>query len=116
MPTMAAPLTLEKLMIPQQAKLPDLVWVTGKIHQILLQDKERFYIVTIDDGKKTTMLRFGDPYTGQNEKLSAENPMYSLIEKAFFENLAVEVGYRDFGFDPQAGIERIIIDRVSVLH
>jgi len=107
---------LEKLLTPQPNKIPDLAWVTGKVHQILLQDKERFYVVSIDDGKKTTIVRFGDPYSGVSDKLSADNPMYSLIEKAFFENLDVEVAFRDFGFDPQAGIERIIIDRVSVLH
>ena len=42
------------------------------------------------------------------------DPMYALIQQAYFQNQAVEFGVRDFGFDQQAGIERIIIDRVSV--
>jgi len=42
--------------------------------------------------------------------------MYSLLEKAFFQKESVYMGIRDFGFDPQAGIERIILDRVSVNH
>jgi hypothetical protein len=82
----------------------------------LLQGKERFYLVGVNDGKTTQFARFGDPYTGKSDVLSADDPMYSLIEKAFFENEEVELGVRDFGFDPQAGIERVIIDRVSVRH
>src|SRR4051794_38929341 len=116
MPTMTAPITLEKLLIPQPATIPSLKWVNGKIHQILLQDKEQFYVLGIDDGKSTQIVRFGDPYTGKSDKLSADNPMYSLMEKAFLQNLTVEIAVRDFGFDPQAGIERIIIDRVSICH
>ena len=116
MPTMTTP---ETVVVPQPAvvpTIPNLTWITGKIQQILLQNNEHFYVVTVNDGKKTLNARFGDPYTGKCDVLTAYNPMYSLIEKAFFQNLNVELGVRDFGFDPQAGIEKIIIDRVSVQH
>jgi len=116
MPTMIAPMTAEKILTPKPAAPPPLTWITGKIEQILLQDKEHFYVVTVNDGKKTVIARFGDPYTGKSDILTTGDPMYSLIEKAFFANYNVELGVRDFGFDPQAGVERIIIDRVSVYH
>ena len=114
MPTMTTP---EKIIVPQPvAKIPDLTWVAGKIEQILLQDKEHFYVVTVNDGKKTVICRFGDPYTGVCGVLTTADPMYTLIQEAYFQNQAVELGVRDFGFDKQAGIEKIIIDRVSVYH
>lgn len=113
MPTLTA---VERLAVPQPTAIPNLTWVAGKIEQILLQDKERFYVVAINDGSKTVMARFGDPYTGQSFILTADNPMYALIQQAYFHNQSVEIGVRDFGFDHQAGIEKIIIDRVSVHH
>ena len=113
MPTMTA---IEKLVVPQPANIPPLTWVSGKIEQLLLQDKERFYVVGVNDGKKTVFARFGDPYTGKSDVLSTGNTMYALIQQAYFQNQGVELGVRDFGFDPQAGIERIIIDRVTVHH
>jgi hypothetical protein len=63
------------------------------------------------DSKKSVILRFGDPYTGVCGAMTTDNTMYSLMEKAFFANITVEIGYRDFGFDSQAGIEKLIIDR-----
>jgi hypothetical protein len=42
--------------------------------------------------------------------------MYALIQEAYFQDLGVELGVRDFGFDPQSGIERLIIDRVTIHH
>jgi len=77
---------------------------------------EHFYVVTVNDGKKTVIAMFGDPYTGKTHVLTADNPMYALIQEAYFQNQTVELGVRDFGFDKQAGIEKIIIDRVSVYH
>ncbi len=113
MPTLTA---VERLVVPQPASIPNLTWIAGKIQQILLQDKERFYVVAVNDGTKTVIARFGDPYTGQSMILTADNPMYALIQQAYFQNQSVELGVRDFGFDPQAGVEKIIIDRVSVHH
>ena len=40
--------------------------------------------------------------------------MYSLMEKAFFANMTVEIGYRDVEYDAQAGVEKLIIDRCYV--
>lgn len=113
MPTVTTP---DKVAVPQPMTTPALTWVTGKIQQILLQDKERFYVVSVNDGKKVVSARFGDPYTGKSEPLSACDPMFSLIEKAFFAKEDVSLGVRDFGHDPQSGIDKIIIDRVSVYH
>jgi hypothetical protein len=42
--------------------IPTLTWISGKIHQILLQDKENFYVVTLEGGHQA---RFGDPYTAR---------------------------------------------------
>ncbi len=113
MPTLTTP---QAVTVPQPTTVPNLTWITGKIEQILLQDKEHFYVVTVNDGKKTVIARFGDPYTGKTDVLTMDNPMYALIQQAYFQNQIVELGVRDFGFDNQAGIEKIIIDRVSVHH
>lgn len=114
MPTMTA--VVSKPFVPDPATIPNLTWVSGKIQQILLQNKERFFVVTVNDGTRTVSTRFGDPYTGRSETLSADNPMYALLQEAYFRKENVELGVRDFGFDPQSGTEKIIIDRVSVHH
>lgn len=117
MPTLTVEKTaVEKLAVPAPATIPSLTWVTGKIQQILLQNKERFFIVVVNDGTKTVAARFGDPYTGKSELMTADNPMYALIQQAYFNKENVELGVRNFGFDPQAGIDKIIIDRVTVHH
>ena len=120
MPTPTMVESLNQLSIPQLHPIPKftppaLVWVTGKIKQMLNQEKEHFYVLTVNDGKKSVVLRFGDPYSGVCDVMTTSNTMYSLMEKAFFANMTVEVGYRDFGYDAQAGIEKLIIDRVYVL-
>ena len=48
--------------------------------------------------------------------MTADNPAFALIKDAFFAKRSVYLGVRDFGYDSQAGIERIIIERVSVYH
>ena len=77
MPTLTA---IDKPLVLTQTAIPNLTWVTGKIQQILLQNKEQFYGVSVNDGTKTVFARFGDPYTGKSEILSADNPMYALIQ------------------------------------
>jgi len=119
MPTLTVD-TLDKIVINQahpipKFTVPSLVWVSGKIKQILNQEKEHFYVLSVNDGRNSVIVRFGDPYTGTCGAMTADNPMYSLMEKAFFAGMTVEIGYRDFGNDPQAGIEKYIIDRVYVL-
>ena len=107
---------IAKPLVPIPVPIPNLTWVNGKIEQILLQNKERFFGVSVNDGAKTVFARFGDPYTGKSEVLTADNPMYALLQQAYFHKENVELGVRDFGFDPQSGIEKIVIDRVSVHH
>lgn len=115
MPTMTA-VVHKPVVVPTPSAIPNLTWVSGKIDQILLQNKERFFVVAVNDGSKTVLARFGDPYTGKSEVLTTDNPMYALIQEAYFHKENVELGVRDFGFDPQSGTEKIIIDRVSVHH
>ena len=115
MPTMTTP-TITVPHPPPLAKFPDLTWVTGTIEQILLQDKEHFYVVTVNTGKDTVICRFGDPYTGKCGVLTTADPMYALIQEAYFHNQTIELGVRDWGYDKQSGIENKIIDRVSVHH
>ncbi len=92
--------------------VPDLEWVTGTVTQILVQDKEEFYVVTVAN----RALRFGDPYTGNHIRVTADNPAFHLLMEAFFRGSAVEVGVRNFGHDPQSGIDKVVIDRVSLRH
>ena len=90
---------VEKVVVPQHTNIPALTWVTGKIEQILLQYKECFFVVAVNDGKKAVIARFGDPYTGQCEALTALDPMYVLLLEAYFHNQEVELGVRNYGFD-----------------
>jgi hypothetical protein len=94
--------------------IPQLEWLNGKISEILIQDKEQFYVITIYDGSKNHSLRFGDPHTGDPIQITADNPAYALLLEAFFRDHPLQVGVRDFGYDPQSGIEKIVIDRISV--
>ena len=97
------------------APLPDLVWVTGAVHQILVQPGEEFYVFSLREANGTTViLRIADPHTGRPLAVTSDNPIYDLLKDAYFRKLNVEVGYRDFGPDPQAGINKLCIDRVSV--
>jgi len=97
--------------------LPALIWVDGTVQQILVQPGERFYIFAIRDaGGNYLMLRIADPHTGAPlSDVTEDNLIYDLLKEAYFRNLMVEVGYRDFGPDPQAGINKLVIDRVSLI-
>jgi hypothetical protein len=60
-------------------------------------------------------LRIGDAHTGAPLiGVDAGNLIFDLMKEAYFRKLNVEVGYRDFGPDPQAGINNLCIDRVSL--
>ncbi len=100
----------------QPAALPQLTWVAGTVHQILIQPREQFYVFTVRDASnKTVIVRIADPYTGAPiASLTADNPIYDLMKTAYAEKLSIEVGYRDFGPDPQSGINKLCIDRVSL--
>jgi len=98
------------------APLPALTWVDGTVHQILVQPGERFYVFAIRDASNVTFfLRIADAHTGAPlHNVTADNLAYDLLKEAYMRNLNVEVGYRDFGPDPQAGINNLCIDRVSL--
>lgn len=100
----------------QPTALPQLNWVAGTVHQILAQPGEQFYVFAIRDASnKTVIVRIADPHTGAAVTgVTAENPLYDLLKMAYAGKLAVEVGYRDFGPDPQSGINKLCIDRVSL--
>jgi len=97
------------------AELRPLVWATGTIHQILVQPGEHFYVFALKQAAGTLILRIADAHTGAPMPgVTAGNPVYDLMKEAYFRNLSVEVGYRDFGPDPQSGINKLCIDRVSL--
>ncbi|HZI56316.1 MAG TPA: hypothetical protein VFF39_06050 [Verrucomicrobiae bacterium] len=101
--------------IMKPAELPALTWATGIVQQILVQPGEKFFVFSLRETKGTTViLRIADPHTGVPvSSVTSDNPIYDLLKEAFFRKLNVEVGYRDFGPDPQAGINKLCIDRVS---
>lgn len=96
------------------AVLPALAWATGTVHEILMQPGEQFYLFAIHQNNGTTMfLRIADPHTGAPIlNVTATNPIYDLMKEAYFRKLNVQVAYRDFGPDPQSGINKLCIDRV----
>ncbi len=102
--------------IMQPATLPPLVWASGTLHQVLVQPGEQFYVYALREANGTTVfLRIADPHTGAPlPGVTTDNLIYDLMKEAYFRQLTVEVGYRDFGPDPQAGINKLCIDRVSL--
>ena len=100
----------------QPASLPSLVWATGSVHQILVQPGEKFYVFALHQTNGTTvLLRLADPHTGTPiPSVTSDNPIFDLMKEAYFRKLTLEVGYRDFGPDPQSGINKLCIDRVNL--
>ena len=98
----------------QPAALPPLAWATGTVHEILMQPGEQFYLFSVKDAKGTTVfLRIADPHTGAPiNSVTTDNVLYDTLKEAYFRKLNVQVAYRDFGPDPQAGINKLCIDRV----
>ena len=96
------------------AALPALQWATGLLSEILVQPGESFYIFALRKTDNTTViLRIADPHTGAPlSPVAAGNLIFDLMKEAYLRKLQVEVGFRDFGPDPQAGINKIVIDRV----
>lgn len=104
---------LSTMMKPTE--LPAFVWAAGTVQQILVQPGEKFYVFAIRETKDTVFLRIADPHTGAPLAITSDNPIYDLLKEAYLRKLTVEVGYRDFGPDPQAGINKLCIDRVSLV-
>ncbi len=102
--------------IMQPASLPPLVWADGTVHQILVQPGEQFYVFALRESNGTTViLRIADAHTGAPlAGVTTDNLVYDLMKEAYFRQITVEVGYRDFGPDPQSGINKLCIDRVSL--
>jgi hypothetical protein len=101
--------------IMKPAELQPLVWAVGTVHQILAQPGENFYVFSIRESSGTVILRIGDAHTGAPiPAVNAGNPIFDLLKEAYFRKLTVEVGYRDFGSDPQSGMNKLCIDRVSL--
>lgn len=95
--------------------IPPLQWIDGRVGQILVQPKENYYSFSMrsDDGT-TTFVRICDPYTGAPAPVTTSSPDYDLLKEAYLRDLRVEVGVRNFGYDPQAGVQRNCVDRVSL--
>lgn len=98
----------------QPAALPVLVWAVGTVHEILMQPGEQFYLFSVRKADNTTVfVRIADPHTGAPiANVTSDNLLYDMMKTAYFQKLNVQVGYRDFGPDPQAGINKLVIDRV----
>lgn len=94
--------------------MPALAWVEGKIFEMLVQPGEKFYIFGVKPSTGTSVfLRIGDAHTGSPlSDVTAGNLVYDMMKEAYFRKLSVQVAYRDFGADPQAGIHNLCIDRV----
>ena len=108
-------MNLQQLSIEtQKIKLPALSWTAGTIHEILVQPGEEFYIFSIlQTNGSTVFLRIADPHTGSPIKfVSGDNLIYDIMKEAYFRKLNVQVAYRDYGPDPQSGINKLCIDRV----
>lgn len=97
------------------AQLPNLTWATGTVNQILVQPGENFYIFALKTTTNTILLRLADSTTGAPmSNVTTNNPIFNLMTEAYMRKLNVEVGYRDFGPDPQSGINKLCIDRISL--
>ena len=94
--------------------LPNLVWVVGTVHELLVQPGESFYVFAVQPASGSTVIvRIADPHTGAPlAGVTAGNLIYDTMKEAYFRKLSVQVAYRDFGPDPQAGINQLVIDRV----
>ena len=96
-------------------QVPSLSWATGSVSQILVQPGENFYIFALKTSTSTIFLRLADPHTGAPlTGVTSTNPIFDLMKEVYLRNSNVEVGYRDFGPDPQSGINNLCIDRVSL--
>jgi hypothetical protein len=114
MPRKSKVIKLDTIMQP--VSVPALVWATGTIYQVLVQPGERFYVFALRKSDGTNViLRIADAHTGMPlDGVTTGNLVYDLMKEAYFRKLTVAVGYRDFGLDPQSGINKLCIDRISL--
>jgi hypothetical protein len=90
------------------------MWVAGTVYEILVQPGEQFYVFAVKPAQGSgVILRIADAHTGAPmSSVTAYNLVYDLMKEAYFRKLNVQVAYRDFGLDPQSGINKLCIDRV----
>ena len=100
----------------QPVTLPPLSWATGTVRQILVQPGERFYVFALRESDGTTLiLRIAHAHTGLPlADVTTDNVLYDAMKEAYFRDLTIQVGFRDFGPDPQSGINKLCIDRISL--
>lgn len=112
--TMTPTLTSTLTAIPTPAVVPPLQWVAGTVHEILVQPGEFFYVFSVRPTSGTDVfVRIANAHNGAPlSNVNAVNLIYDTMKEAYFRNLQVQVGYRDFGPDPQAGINKLVVDRV----
>ena len=93
---------------------PPLVWVPGMVSQILVQPGEQFYVFMITPATGSPLiLRIADAHTGVSmSSVDTSNLIYDLMKEAYLRKLGIQVGYRDFGYDPQSGINNLVIEIV----
>ena len=46
--------------------------------------------------------------------VTTDNVLYDAMKEAYFRDLTIQAGFRDFGPDPQSGINKLCIDRISL--
>ena len=97
--------------------LPPLTWISGTVSEILVQPGEQFYVFAVKPANGSgVFLRIADAHTGATiSSVTTYNLVYDLMKEAYFRKLNVQVAYRDFGPDPQSGINKLCIDRVILM-
>lgn len=107
-------MTMRELANTKALALPNLAWAHGTVQEILVQPGEQFYVFAIHQPSgSTVILRIADPHTGAAlASVTTGNLVYDLLKEAYSRKLDVQVAYRDFGPDPQSGLNKLCIDRV----
>jgi hypothetical protein len=90
---------------------PTFQWVNGQVTGFTAQLP--MYTVAIVDNKA---LRFCNPANGYDYAVTAVNLHYDMLKASFLNNRKVQVGVQNFGPDPQAGTDKLCIDRVLPTH
>ncbi len=93
------------------AAAPTFQWVNGTVTSFTAQLP--MYTVAIVDNKA---VRFCNPGNGHDYAVSAANLHYDMLKASFLNNQKVQVGVQNFGADPQAGTDKLCIDRVLLTH
>ena len=106
---------IQRQQLVQPIPLPPLTWAKGTVHQILVQPGENFFVFSLKEATDSLILRIADPHTGHPIAVTSDNVIFDLMKEAYVRKLTIEVGYRDFGNNPQAGIKNLSIDRVSLV-